>query len=85
MDKELESYYEERFSMTASKGWQQLMEDVDKMIEAVSSIINVNKEASLDFRKGQLDILLWMKNLRAQAEETHRQLKLFDEDEDESV
>lgn len=83
MDKDLESYYEERFSMTASKGWQHLMEEVEKMIDSVRDIMNVGGSVSVDFRKGQLDILLWMKHLRGSAEVAHKGLQ--EEATDESV
>lgn len=79
MDKELQEYYEERFSMTGTKGWEQLLEDVDNMIAAVSDIRNVGPTTPVEFRKGQLDILLWVKNLRNQAKDA------YDEISNESV
>jgi hypothetical protein len=33
MNQELQKYYEERFSMMATEGWQDLLEDIDNMIE----------------------------------------------------
>jgi hypothetical protein len=74
VDKELQEYYEERFSMTGSKGWEQLQEDVDRMIAAVADIRNIGANTSVEFRKGQLDILLWLKNLRDQAKQAYDEL-----------
>ena len=76
MDKELQDYYENRFELTASKGWNDLMEDIDKMVKTVSDIRFVSDDkAPLHFRRGQLDILLWLKELRSQAEVAYKQLQ----------
>ena len=74
MDKELQSYYEERFSMTATKGWQDLLEDVANMKAHVCDIKNAANGEQLAFRKGQRDILEWLENLRKDAEVAYEEL-----------
>ena len=78
MDIELQKYYEARLSMMGDKGWKELIEDVDRMIEATNSINSVTDEKSLYFAKGELSILNWIKNLREISEEAYQNLK--DED-----
>jgi hypothetical protein len=64
MNPELERYYSERFSMMSTQGWIDLMEDVDKMIEPLNNISTIADEKSLQFRKGEYSILIWLKNLK---------------------
>ena len=68
MNPELQKYYEERFSMMSTQGWIELMEDVDKMIEPLNNISTIADEKSLQFRKGEYSILIWLKNLKQVSE-----------------
>jgi hypothetical protein len=36
MNKELQDYYESRFEMMSTKGWKDLVEDVDKIIVSLN-------------------------------------------------
>ena len=74
MNPELERYYEERFSMMSTQGWVELMEDVDKMIEPLNNISTIADEKSLQFRKGELSILIWLKNLKQVSERAFEDL-----------
>lgn len=56
-DKELQQYYEEQFSMFATKGWRDFIEDQQTLYDAVDDLNTVENEQTLWFRKGQLDIL----------------------------
>ena len=60
MNKELQTYYEERFSTMATIGWRDLMEDVERMIEPLNNISTIADEKSLQYRKGELSILTWL-------------------------
>jgi len=57
MDKELQVYYEEMFSMMATKGWSLLMEDFQALKTSLNDLSTVTDTQDLYFRKGQLDIL----------------------------
>ena len=57
MDKELQVYYEETFSMMATKGWALLMEDFQALKASLNDLSTVADTQELYFRKGQLDIL----------------------------
>lgn len=74
MNPELQKYYEARFSMMATPGWGDLMEDVDGMIVALNNLSAVEDEKSLQFKKGELSILLWLKNLRQVSSDAYEDL-----------
>lgn len=74
MTPELQKYYEHRFSMMASEGWKQLLEDIDNMIEPLNNIATISDEKSLQFRKGELSILTWLKNLKQVSERAYEDL-----------
>lgn len=74
MNPELQKYYEERFSMMSTQGWMDLMEDVDKMIEPINNISTIVDEKGLQFRKGELSILIWLKNLKQVSERAFEDL-----------
>jgi hypothetical protein len=74
MNPELQKYYDERFSMMSTQGWIDLMEDVDKMIEPLNNISTIADEKSLQFRKGEYSILIWLKNLKQVSERAFEDL-----------
>ena len=60
--------------MMASEGWKQLLEDIDNMIEPLNNIATISDEKSLQFRKGELSILTWLKNLKQVSERAYEEL-----------
>jgi hypothetical protein len=74
MNPELQKYYEERFSMMSTEGWIDLMEDIDKMIEPLNNISTIADEKSLQFRKGEISILTWLRNLKQVSERAYEDL-----------
>ena len=64
MTPELQKYYEERFSMMATQGWKDLIEDIDNMVNALNNISTVQDEKDLMFKKGELSILTWLTSLK---------------------
>jgi hypothetical protein len=75
MQKELQDYYENRFSMMATQGWVDLVEDVQIMMDSTDTLAGVDTEQQLQFRKGELSILNWLKNLRDASSEVYEQLQ----------
>jgi hypothetical protein len=75
MTPELQKFYDQAFSMMATEGWQDLMEDAKKIADSYDKLSSVTETHSLDFRRGQLDILNWMLGLRTAYEETYNQLE----------
>ena len=75
MDKQLEKYYEERFSMMTTVGWKQFIEDVQGIFDAVNKVAPIQNEIDLFFRKGQLDILQWILTLKESSEQAYEALQ----------
>jgi hypothetical protein len=75
MNRELQDYYEERFSMMATKGWQDLVEDLELMLQSTDTIKGVDTEQQLWFRKGEISIMNWIKNLKESSTEVYEQLQ----------
>jgi len=74
LNPELQRYYENRFSMMGSDGWKELMEDIDTMISALNNISVIPDEQSLQFKKGELSILTWLKTLKQVSERAYEEL-----------
>jgi hypothetical protein len=74
MTPELQKYYEERFSMMATQGWKDLLEDIDNMVNALNNISTVQDEKDLMFKKGELSILTWLKTLKEVSERAYEEL-----------
>ena len=74
MTPELQKYYEERFSMMATQGWKDLIEDIDNMANALNNISTVQDEKDLMFKKGELSILTWLKTLKEVSEKAYEEL-----------
>jgi hypothetical protein len=74
MTPELQKYYEDRFSTMATQGWLDLMEDVDNMINSLNNISTIPDEKSLQFKKGELSILTWLKTLKQVSTQAYEEL-----------
>mgnify|MGYP000718171376 CR=1 FL=1 len=74
MTPELQKYYEERFSMMATQGWKDLLEDIDNMANALNNISVVQDEKDLMFKKGELSILTWLRTLKEVSERAFEEL-----------
>jgi hypothetical protein len=74
MTPELQKYYEDRFSMMASEGWKELLIDIDNMIVSLNNISVIQDEKSLQFKKGELSILNWLKTLKQVSERAYEDL-----------
>lgn len=75
MDKELQTYYEARFSMMGSHGWKDFMEDIDNMLEASDRIGPIKTIEELNFKRGEISILNWLKGLKGLSEAAYEELK----------
>lgn len=60
--------------MMATTGWHELIEDIDNMIVALNNISVVQDEKDLQFKKGELSILTWLKNLKEISERAFEDL-----------
>jgi hypothetical protein len=60
--------------MMGSDGWKDLVEDIDSMIASLNNISVISDEQSLQFKKGELSILTWLKTLRQVSERAYEEL-----------
>ena len=74
MNRELQNYYENRFTMMATQGWKDLVEDIEVMIEATDRLGGIETEQQLHFKKGEMSIMNWIKTLRESSTEVYEQL-----------
>ncbi len=75
MTPELQKYYEEQFSMFATAGWKDLLEDLKVLEDSVNTLSTVDNEQTLFFRKGQLDILELLFQRKAMCEKAYEDLQ----------
>jgi len=78
MSPELQQYYEDRLSMMSSKAWKQLIEDLLEMRMNYENIRHCDKD-TVEFRKGQVDILDYLIGLKDLSEKAYEELneKIF--------
>lgn len=74
MTPDLQKYYEARFDMMATPGWADLIEDIDNIISALQDISTIDSEKDLQFKKGELSILIWLRNLKSVSEQAYEDL-----------
>lgn len=73
MSPELQQYYEDRLSMMSTKAWKQLIEDLQTMLENYQDIRTCDKD-TIEFRRGQVDILDYMVGLKDLSEKAYEEL-----------
>ena len=78
MEKSLQRYYEETFSMMSTEGWKYLIEDLKELEANLVNVRTVKDEHSLNYRLGQLDILDLILNRKKTCEEIYEQLQTTD-------
>lgn len=74
MQEDLQKYYENRWEMMATQGWQDLIEDAQKVFDQYNKVTSVDATHSVEFRKGQIDILAWLLTLKQVSEQTYEEL-----------
>jgi hypothetical protein len=74
MNPELQKYYDARFEMMSQEGWKDLIEDIDKIIVTLNNISVISDEKDLQFKKGELSILTWLRNLKEISERAYEEI-----------
>ena len=80
MKKELQNYYEDRFTTMATKGWRDFIEDVQALYDNYNNVGSVSTNEELFKRKGQLDILQWVLSLKEVSSQSYEELLVADND-----
>jgi len=76
LDRELQDYYENRFSMMSSQGWVDFIEDTQNLFDTYNKINTADSFEEFHKRKGQLDILQWILTLKTASEQSYEELQL---------
>jgi hypothetical protein len=50
------------------------MQDVDKMLESMNNVSTISDEKSLQFRKGEISMLVWLQTLKWVSERAYEDL-----------
>lgn len=74
MTPELEQYYAARFDMFASKGWKDLVADINQMLAATDTLSGVPDAKALHFKQGEISIMRWVLALEAVSNDAYTQL-----------
>jgi len=74
MESSLQKYYEDRFDLFSRQGWSDLMEDVDNMLIQLNNVSTIVDEKRLQFRKGEISILVWLQTLKSVSEKAYEEL-----------
>lgn len=74
MAPDLQKYYEEQFSMMATPGWADLVEDFQRLKASINDVTLTTDTQDLFFRKGQLDILDLILKRKETAEQVYEEL-----------
>jgi len=82
IDKELEKYYENMYSLFHNEGWKSLLVDLQENAKAINSVEYTTDLNNLHFRKGQLSIIATFLNLENQIREAEKQALEEDTDAD---
>lgn len=61
--------------MFSHQAWIDLMEDVDNMLSSLNNVSTIADEKSLQFRKGEISILTWLKSLKKVSEDAYEDLR----------
>ena len=74
MDINLQKYYESRLDMMSSLAWGDLMEDVQKMLDATNTLSGATVD-NLRFKQGEVSIMRWLLALADTSDKAYEQLK----------
>ena len=74
MAPDLQKYYDDQFSMMATQGWVDLVEDFQRLKASINDVTLTTDTQDLFFRKGQLDILDLILKRKETAEQVYEEL-----------
>ena len=81
MDKELEKYFNNYFDLFGTDGWKQLIEELNNNALGVNNLQATKDSDDLNFRKGQLNVLASIINLKNTIEASYKEASEEPEDD----
>ena len=74
MSKEDLEFYERRFDLFALKGWLDLVEDFEQLKQNLVDIAQISTEQDLWYRKGQVEMINYLIQLKTLTEQAYEEL-----------
>lgn len=81
MDQETQQYYDNYFSLFATDGWKQLMTDFGNNAVQINSVEAAKDVDDMNFRKGQLNVLAHLLNMKTIVETNYEEASKTEEDD----
>lgn len=75
MDKEIQQYYEDRFSTMTTQGWKDFIDDTKTLFDVYNQVNTIETFEDFHKRKGQIDILQWILTLQQVSENSYKELQ----------
>lgn len=67
-------FYERRFDLFALKGWTDLIEDFEQLKNNLESLSQINTEKDLWYKKGQVEMINYLIQLKTLTEQAYEEL-----------
>ena len=67
-------FYERRFDLFALKGWTELIDDLDTLKQQLQDLSQIRTEQDLWYRKGQLEMVNYLIQLKTLTEQAYEEL-----------
>ena len=74
MSQEDLEFYERRFDLFALKGWTDLVEDFEQLKKNLVDLANISTEQDLWYRKGQVEMINYLIQLKTLTEQAYEEL-----------
>ena len=74
MSQEDLEFYERRFDLFALKGWLDLVEDFEQLKHNLVDIAQISTEQDLWYRKGQVEMINYLIQLKTLTEQAYEEL-----------
>ncbi len=74
MSQEDLEFYERRFDLFALKGWTDLVEDFEQLKNNLVDIAQISTEQDLWYRKGQVEMINYLIQLKTLTEQAYEEL-----------
>ena len=74
MSQEDLEFYERRFDLFALKGWTDLVEDFEQLKKNLENLAQISTEQDLWYRKGQVDMINYLIQLKTLTEQAYEEL-----------
>mgnify|MGYP000321363731 CR=1 FL=1 len=72
---QIEAYLRDMRELLRSKGWQELLKDIEEQLDMLNEVSSLNKIEDLWYRKGQIDVLIRLTNLEFELEALEEELE----------